>query len=202
MIDHVTHLLGAYYDGELHGQRLGDVSEHLEVCASCRAELDQLETLSEVLAQHPDPVDLTPGERFVSQIALQMPRTPKGPVMRRAFNLGWQAAPVGILGVWAFVQSLLIVSGILFLLMRLGLNLDPMTDLMAQPASGLNLGMFLGFEEGSISELSRTAVEVLGNGGPLGWGSMLTVGLMLVLALLYCSWMATWWVRQREANGV
>jgi len=198
MIDHVTHLLGAYHDGELQGKRLNHVEEHLSTCESCQAELEQMQALSNTLALYPAPSALTSADTFVAQVALQMPRSPDEPTIKRAFNFGWQAAPVGILSVWAFVQSLLIVSGIIFLLMRLGVNLEPMTNLLAPPSGGLNLGMFFGFEGESISELGRTAVEILGVGGPLGWGPMFYLALMLILGLLYCSWMASWWVRHRQ----
>lgn len=198
MIEHVTRLLGAYYDGELRGKRLNDVQEHLAACESCQGELVQLQALSNTLALHPAPSDLTSNDRFVAQVALRMPRSPEQPAIKRAFNFGWKAAPVGILGVWAFVQSLLIVSGILFLLMRLGFNLQPMTGLLSPQSGRLSLGMFFGFEGESMGELGRTALEILGNGGPLGWGPMFYLALMLILGLLYFSWMASWWVHHRQ----
>jgi hypothetical protein len=198
MIDHVTHLLGAYHDGELQGKRLNHVEEHLSTCESCQAELEQMQALSNTLALYPAPSALTSADTFVAQVALQIPRSPDEPTMKRVFNFGWQAAPVGILSVWAFVQSLLIVSGIIFLLMRLGINLEPMVNLLAPPSGGLNLGMFFGFEGESLGELGRAAVEILINGGPLGWGPMFYLALILILGLLYCSWMASWWVRDRE----
>lgn len=205
MIEHVTHLLSAYHDGELRGLRLNEVEKHLSKCESCQGELDQLKTLSDLLLINPAPSDLTSEDRFVAHVALRMPRKPREPAIKRVFSLGWQAAPVGILGVWVFVQSLLIVSGILFLLMRLGFNLEPMTDLMSPPSGGFNLGMLFGFEGGGIGELGRTAVEILRNGGPLGWGPILYLALTLILGLLYCSWIASWWVRQRQnqmAGGI
>lgn len=198
MIEHVTHLLGAYHDGELRGKRLNDVEDHLATCKSCQGELDQLTALSSLLLQNPASSDMTSEDRFVAQVALRMPRRPEEPTIKRVFNFGWRAAPVGILGVWAFVQSLLIVSGILFLLLRLGFNLEPMTGLLSPPSGGLSLGMFLGFEGEGIGELGRAALEVLGNGGPLGWGPMLYLALMLILGLFYSSWIASWWVRHRQ----
>jgi hypothetical protein len=197
MIEHVTHLLAAYHDGELQGKRLNHVEEHLSTCESCKSELEHLQTLSNLLVLHPAPSGLTSNDRFVAQVALRMPRYPEEPTVKRVFNFGWRAAPVGILGIWAFVQSLLIVSGILFLLMRFGFNLEPLTGLLSPPSEGLSLGMFFSFEGESIGELGRTALEILGNGGPLGWGPMLYIALMLILGLLYCSWMASWWVRQQ-----
>jgi hypothetical protein len=198
MIEHVTHLLVAYHDDELHGKRLRQVEEHLGTCESCQDELDQLQALSNLLSLHPAPSDLTTSDRFVAQVSLRMPRRPDEPRIKRAFNIGWRAAPLGILGIWAFVQSLLIVSGVVFLLMRMGINLGPILSL---PSEGSGLGMFFGLEVDSIGEFGRTAFDVLGNGGPLGWGPTLSIALMLCLGLLYCSWMASWWIRYQEQTA-
>jgi hypothetical protein len=198
MIEHVTDLLGAYYDGELRGKRLRDTVAHLRSCEHCRLELDKLKALSSMLAESPAPSGLRSEDSYVTKMALQLPRKQDEPVSKRVFNLGWRAAPVGILGVWAFLQSLLLVSGVIFLLMQLGFNLEPLTSLITPSPWGARLGTSLGFEGGGVDELSRTALNVLGNGGPLGWGSLLYLGLTLTLGLLYCSWLASWWVRQRQ----
>lgn len=202
MIDHVTDLLGAYYDGELRGKRLRDTEAHLSSCERCRRELDQLRALSNLLSENPAPSGLSSEDGYVTQVALSLPRTQDEPVSKRAFNLGWRAAPVGILGVWAFLHSLLLVSGVIFLLMQLGFNLEPLTNHIAPPSGSAPLGMLLGFKGGGVGELSWTALEVLGNGGPLGWGPLLYLGLTLALGLLYCSWLASWWVRQRQNQPI
>lgn len=202
MIEHVTHLLGAYHDGELRGKRLKDVEDHLATCKSCQGELEQLKALSSLLMQNPAPSDLTSEDRFIAQVTLRMPRNPEEPALKKAFDFSWHAAPLGILGVWAIMQSLLLVSGILFLLIRLGFNLEPMSDFLSPPSGGLGLGMFFGFEGEGIGELGRTALGILGDGGPLGWGLMLYLALMLILGLAYCSWIASWWVRQRKTQSV
>jgi hypothetical protein len=197
MIEHVTHLLAAYHDGELQGRSLNMVKEHLELCEQCMKELEEFQNLTNLLALNPEPEHLTRSDRFVAQVALRMPRYPKEPAVKRVFNFGWQATPIGILGVWAFVQSLLVVSGVVYFLMRLGLNLEPFANLQPSPSSGLQLGLLFGFEGESLAELGRTALDILGNGGPLGWGPTLYLALMLGLGLLYCSWMASWWIRRQ-----
>lgn len=202
MIEHVTHLLGAYYDGELRGKRLRDTEAHLRSCEHCKLELDRLKALSTVLAEGPDPSGLSSEDGYVTKVALSLPRKQDEPVSKRAFNLGWQAAPVSILGVWAFLQSLLLVSGVVFLLIQLGFDLDPLTSLIAPSPWDARLGTSLGFGGGGVDELSRTALNILSNGGPLGWGSLLYLGLTLALGLLYCSWLASWWVRQRQKQPV
>jgi hypothetical protein len=198
MNEHVTHLLGAYHDGELRGKRLNEVNKHLAECTLCQDELDHLNALSQLLLTIPSPTNISSEDTFVAQVALRMPRKPTEPTVKRIFNLGWQAAPVGILGVWAFVQSLLMVSGILFLLLRLGLDLEPLTELITMPTGGINMGMLFGFEGSGVGDLGRTALGTLFSGGPLGWGAMGYLALVLVLGLLYASWIASWWVRQRH----
>ena len=197
MNEHVNHLLGALHDGELRGKPLASVENHLATCEICRAELDHLNALSELLLTAPSPSNLSSEDKFVAQVGLRMPRKPAEPAIKRVFNLGWQAAPVGILGVWAFVQSMLLVSGILLIFMRLGLDFEPLTDLIALPSGGLTLGMLFGFEGGGISDLGWTAIETLLNGGPFGWGATSYIAFLLILGLLYISWIASWWVRQR-----
>jgi hypothetical protein len=198
MNEHVTQLLGAYHDGELRGKQLNEVDKHLAKCKICQDELDHLNALSEMLLTTPSPSNLSSEDTFVTQVVLRMPRKPTEPTVKKVFNLGWQAAPVGILGVWAFVQSLLMVSGILFLLLRLGFDLEPLTELVTIPAGGINLGMLFGFEGSGVGDLGRTAIETLLSGGPLGWGVTMYLALVLILGLLYASWIASWWVRQRH----
>lgn len=77
MIEHVTDLLGAYLDGELHGLRLRQVEEHLTRCAACRQELEQLRGLSALLQESLPVESFTPAERFAANLALRLPRRPE-----------------------------------------------------------------------------------------------------------------------------
>ena len=55
MIEHVSEWLNAFLDGELNGLRLRQVQDHLVSCAACRAELEELQRLSQMLKEAPSP---------------------------------------------------------------------------------------------------------------------------------------------------
>ena len=50
MSNHVTEWLNAYFDGELTGNRLHQVEDHLAECEACQAELESLQGFSELVA--------------------------------------------------------------------------------------------------------------------------------------------------------
>ena len=76
MNGHVTPWLATYHDGELKGRRLRQVEAHLAECATCRAELNELQCLSALLHESPVAEDLLPPERFVAQVGLRLERRP------------------------------------------------------------------------------------------------------------------------------
>jgi predicted anti-sigma-YlaC factor YlaD len=108
MSEHVLDWLPAYHDGELHGKALQQVENHLQACATCRAELQALQSLSSVLKSAPVP-DLTPPGRFAAQVALRLPRraAPRPP--------GWRlGVPLALIVIWAFVHTGLQLASWLF----------------------------------------------------------------------------------------
>lgn len=112
MNEHVHTWLQAYHDGELRGAHLHRVEAHLESCAACRAELEQIRNLSALLQSSPTP-EFTPGDRFAAQVALRLPRKPAEATWQRTFRLGWQMVPFGLFGAWAFTQAAFIMVMIL-----------------------------------------------------------------------------------------
>ena len=115
MNEHVHTWLQAYHDGELHGARLRKVETHLESCAACRTELEQMQRLSALLQGSPLP-EFTPGDRFVAQVALRLPHKAPETGWQRTARLGWQMVPFGLFGVWAFTQAAFFTVAILVLL--------------------------------------------------------------------------------------
>lgn len=169
MNEHVTGWLSAYHDGELKGRQRHRVEAHLAECAPCRAELDQLRSLSAMLQESPAPTDLVPPEQFVAQVGLRLPRRP---ARQRALLAAWRLFPLMLLGVWVFLQTALIVT----VLTRVALGFGLGGELVA---------MLLPAESGGLRQV---------------------VGLNLILpgviALLYVSWLASWWSRrQQQENG-
>ncbi|MCP4519386.1 MAG: hypothetical protein GY824_29670, partial [Delftia sp.] len=98
MSEHVMAWLQAYHDGELASRRLRKVEAHLAGCATCRAELDELRSLTALLGQSPGASVLTPPARFVAQVGLRLSRRPERPAWQRALETGWRWVPAGLLG--------------------------------------------------------------------------------------------------------
>jgi len=168
MSEHVTAWLEAYHDGELRGHRTQQVDAHLARCAACRTELERLAALAALLRESPAASDLTPSERFVAQVGLRLPRRPDRPAWQRVLKGGWQLAPLGLLGTWAFAQAVFIVTGVLLVALQLGLGGDLVASLLPAPQGGLWLPVTL---------------------------NLVLTG---VIGLLYWSWLASWWAsRQR-----
>jgi anti-sigma factor RsiW len=186
MNEHVSAWLEAYHDGELDGRRLRQVETHLADCAACRAELDRWQALSTLLQASPAASRLTPPERFVAQVGLRLPRHPAQPLSDRAVSLGWRLAPVGLLGAYAILQAVFIVTAIVMLALRLG------GEPARQSAAWFNrLGT-------GLNDLAPIGLPVLDSVLSINWGVVLYMGLMAVIGLLYWSWLATWWVRQHQ----
>jgi anti-sigma factor RsiW len=174
MSEHMTAWLSAYYDGELKGRQLRQVEAHLSDCAPCRAELDRLRVLSAMLRESPAASGLMPPEQFVAQVGLRLPRKPDRPVSQRALLAAWWIAPLVLLGVWVFLQTVVIVTGVT----RVALDLSLGGELAA---------MLLPVESGGLWE-----------------GVRLNLILPGVIGLLYWSWLASWWVssqRQKREMG-
>jgi anti-sigma factor RsiW len=198
MSEHVTAWLEAYHDGELRGRRLRKVEAHLRSCAACRRELERLERLATALRSVPAVEGIASPDRFVYEVGLRLQRRPEQPVWQRALNVGWQLAPMGLLGAWAFVQAVLIVFGVLSAAVRVGLGGD-----LAASLFGVSQGVAVesglpGLSGAGLNDLAPVALRVLRSGGPSGWGPMLTVALLILIGVLYWSWLASWWARRRH----
>jgi len=186
MNEHVSAWLEAYHDGELQGRRWQQVKSHLAECAACRAELDTLRTLSAWLQSGPAAENLTPPERFVAQVGLRLPRHQDQPVWWQAAHIGWRLAPVGLFGVWAILQAVFIVAQVVLLALRWG----------GEPA--LQNAAWLNHLGAGLNDLAPVGLADLDGVFPLGAlaGSVLYLGLMALIGVLYWSWLASWWVRQ------
>ncbi len=192
MNGHVTPWLAAYHDGELHGRRLRQVEEHLAECAACRAELKELQSLSALL--HESAAEgLMPAERFVAQVGLRLPRRPTKPAWQRTLETGWRLAPAGLVGVWAFVQAVFIVAGVVMIALQvygvdvLGLQQPAHHETWLTAALSL-LGARLG----------DTTLTILKALDMLRWGLTFYLTATLAIVLLYWSWLASLWARRQH----
>jgi len=200
MTEHVTTWLGAYHDGELRGPRLRQVEAHLAHCVTCRAELESLQALGTLLQESPAAEGLTPPERFVAQVGLRLPHRPERPVWQRALEIGWQLTPLGLLGAWVFVQVVLFVSGVVLGALQLGLGGDVATWLLPISQQGPSLSEIFSLSSASLGDVGPIMLLLLSSGGPLGWGVTLNLVSLVVIGLLYWSWLASWWARRQHSQ--
>lgn len=111
--------------------------------------------------------------------------------------MGWRAVPAGLLGALAFVQTVFIVGAMVLSALHLGLGGD-LTAGFLPPEGGLWLIELLSLSDGSLADVGQIMLQMLSDGGPLGWGVTLNLVLLVVIGLLYWSWLATWWVRHQR----
>jgi predicted anti-sigma-YlaC factor YlaD len=199
MTEHVTAWLNAYHDGELHGRYLRQVEAHLAECAGCRRELEQLAALTALLQESPLASTATPPERFVSEVGLRLPRRPEHPLWRRGFEAAWHLTPLSLLGAWAFVQTLFLVTGVVWLALQLGVGGDALAWLVAPAPSP---DAVAGLAGGSLAGVNRGLLYLFRGRGSLAWGFTVNLALLAVISLLYWSWLASWWVRHHRQRQV
>lgn len=196
MSEHMTEWLSAYLDGELHGVRLHRVEAHLAECRDCRAELQSLKDLSEVLHESRAPKFNAP-ERFVAQVNLRLPHQQAGATKSRALEIGWWMIPVGLMALWVFMSTAFMVRDLVLATEEFGLvagvpwvTRDPSAEIYWSAVlgqAGLLSGKGLQWAEESEAFI-RTVVP------QLTW--------QVSIALLYLSWIAIWWARHtRQGYG-
>ena len=193
MSNHVTEWLNAYLDAELHGNQLQHVDAHLAECQACQSELESLERLSGLLQESPAADFMSP-ERFAAQVSLRLPRQKTAASGKKILEIGWWMIPVGLLGAWIFISTSFLTNDILSAANNLGLL--------------TNISDWLGFDISNQAYWS-TMLGQFGvlNGNSLNWAasteaftrtSLLQITLQVSIALLYLSWIAIWWARQRH----
>jgi hypothetical protein len=197
MNDHVTDWLPAYHDGELHGRRLKLVQFHLEDCEICRTELEKLQSLGALLQASPPTADLTPPDRFAAQVVMRMPRRPKQPAWQKALRTGWQLTPLSLIGIGAFLHTAFIISGVVLAALQWSLGGDLLPSLFPPVQGPSGLEILLGLADPGLEDLGNIVRYVLGDGGWRSWELLLRFGLPLGIGLLYCSWLASWWIQQQ-----
>lgn len=180
--EHVTAWIGAYYDGELAGDLLRQVEDHLGGCSACQAELEALGALSTLLHDAPMPTRQAAPDVYASRVMLRLPREQKRDLRQRAqtvLPVAWRYAPAGLFLGWAFFQAALLVSGALLWLIR------------AVPQVRASLSWLLPLTESEPGGWMGL-VEII---NPL----LLTdLALTVVVSMLFAAWLASWWAVQRR----
>lgn len=200
MTKHVTNLLGAYLDGELKDLRLRRVESHVAQCAACRGELEALRDLVALLKESPSVAGITPPERFAAQIELRLSPRPERPATQRALEMSWRLVPIGLLAAWAFVQTVFIVAGMVQMALWTGLGGDVAAGLLPGSERGLFLSDLFRLSGASLRDAAQILLEFVRGGGPLGWGPAIYAVLLVLIGLLYWSWLASWWALRKRSR--
>ena len=180
-MQHVNHNLDEYYDGELSPARRRQVEAHLEGCASCRAELEQVRQLSALLDEVSLPDAFSSPQLFGAQVALRLSH--QQAERSRYQGATWHVVPVLLLCGVVVLQGLFALLGGLAGLARtvgwFGIDLGASWPLWNVVESQL----------GSVLRLS-----------PASLVTVVSVALMVVLYLAtiavfipYVGWVRTLW---------
>jgi predicted anti-sigma-YlaC factor YlaD len=200
MAEHLHEWLNAYLDGELSGWRRERVEKHLADCPACRAELDALHRLSQVVQQVPLPQELPSAERFAAQVMLRLPRKQTQPVQRSMREMGWWMVPATLLVAWAFVQAVFWLNTGIWTAGQAGFLGEAVAWLAPKAqAGGILTGAFqwLGLMPGDSMQ------QIAGFSESIGWNLLTQSALKGGLALLYLGWLTVWWLhRQQSGTGL
>ncbi|MBL0347446.1 zf-HC2 domain-containing protein [Candidatus Villigracilis affinis] len=195
MSNHVTEWLNAYLDDELKNGRLDQVEKHLAECEECQAELESLQNLSSLLHEVPAP-EFISSERFASQVSLRLPHEQPRATKRKAQEMGWWMIPVSLLLLWVLIGTSEVVSEVISTADRFGLL--TLGETPAWLAADSSTGTLW---SGTLEEFG------LLSGNSLQWAELTEsftrnklpqIVLQVAIALLYLSWIAIWWARQKR----
>lgn len=203
MSDQWTLWLNAYIDGELGADRTVELGAHLEACADCRRELQELLALQELLQAYPIAERTESEAGFVRSVVRQLPeRRNTGPLLGQdILRVVWHALPFGLAGLLAVGEAVLILSGLVWSSLRAGLLDSTLLTLLPSgftPSRGL-----VGAIGGVLSNgMTDSAGLVLGTISPLVWIGTGYFAILCGIGLLYWSWVASWWLRRNRNSLV
>jgi anti-sigma factor RsiW len=193
MSKHMTEWLNAYLDGELRGIRLLDVEAHLAECQACQEELQSLQGLSALLRKVPLPESIS-SERLAAHVNLRLPRQPIAATKSRALEIGWWMMPVGLMAVWIFISTAILVSGMVSTAGEIGL----LGKASAWLGTGSSTETYWAAALGQFGILSGNSLQWAEVTEAFTRTAVPQIAWQVSIALLYLSWIAIWWARQRR----
>lgn len=197
MSNHVTEWLNAYLDGELQGNRLQHVQEHLAACEVCQDELDALQSLSGLLQAVPLP-DFPSPERFATQVNLLLPQKRTATPNSRIFEIGWWMIPVGLLAVWVFISTAALLGDAVSTAKNFGILDSTTASFISAPSETIEVTSTLG----QFGMLHGNSLQWAETTESFTRGLFPQIILQVAVALLYVTWFAVWWARHtRQMNG-
>ena len=191
MSQHVSEWLNAYHDGELYGNRLRHVEAHLSECELCQAELESLESLSNLMHEVHTP-EITVPERFAAQVKLRLPPKKVAVSRRQILEIGWWMIPVGLLAAWVLISTSFFVGDMLSTAHNLGIVNNISGWLIFGSMGNTNWSSALG-QLGILRGSNLNWVEAT---EAFTKASLPRISLHVSIALLYLSWIAIGWVRR------
>lgn len=198
---HITNLIHAYHDGELSQERVHQVEAHLAGCADCRRELEALQALSLMLQEDLIAAQFTPADRFAAEVAMQLPRRPLAARRQKLWQTAWKAIPVGLAGAWGFVQAVFLMAFLLFPMLQSGVFSSVMPFL--PEGSSTILSDVIGFASApGLEEIGRLVLRLVTFSDPAVQSLLIYLFLQFVIGLLFCAWLATWWLAREKRSAV
>jgi hypothetical protein len=156
-----------------------------------------MRALTSLLRRQPLPKSPVSDADFAAMVVSRLPVTPV-PWTRRAMQAAWQSAPLVLFFAWAFLQSVLTLSGLVLIALQFipgaqaaVANLLPFTAGALTSDTGLlegllRLNLLNGFAPGSVS----TGISLVDWISPL---LIVQIALLAVTAGLFLAWLAAWW---------
>jgi anti-sigma factor RsiW len=195
MSNHVTEWLNAYLDDELKNGKLHQVEKHLAECVECQAELESLQNVSSLLHEVPAP-EFISSERFASQVSLRLPHEQPKATKRKAQEMGWWMIPVSLLLLWVLIGTSEAVGNVVSTADRLGIL--SLGNTPAWLAAGSSSGAVWSGRLGDFGLLSGDSLQWAELAESFTRNKLPQIVLQVTIALLYLSWIAIWWARQKH----
>jgi anti-sigma factor RsiW len=191
---HITRWLAAYHDDELNGEMRKRVEEHLGECPTCQSDLESLRRLSSLLQTVPALAE-TP-QRSSARVRLRMAVSSTSPGRsshrQQALRLGWQAAPLILIGGWVFTQAFLALAGLGGMA---GMAVVPYTSPLQAARLGYALSGLPALE--NVGALLATSPWLAQAGLLLLW-AVVSLGVTVFAGILLWGWIAGWWSHQQS----
>lgn len=196
MHEDMRQLLNAYLDGELHGIRLLQMQTHLASCESCRRELRQLRRVSDLLQAAPPP-GFRPVDRFVSNLALRLPRRSLRERPPRPGSTLWWLVPAGLLGSWFFTRTAFTISSLISAAGVTGFLGQAQSWLTGAGQQSLWFTLLGGLTGDQLLSMEGSAFGLVSMADSFGLGLLNGFFWQAVIVLLYWGWLAVWWLKRR-----
>ena len=136
-------------------------------------------------------------ERFATQVNLLLPQKRTSTPGSQLFEVGWWMIPVGLLAVWVFISTAVLLGDAVSVAKNFGILDSTIASFIATPSNTADvtstLGQF-GMLQGNSLQWAETTENFTRDLFP-------QIILQVSVALLYLTWFAVWWARHtRQLN--